>query len=442
VRSGKGCEAMGKRFRRDERGQALILVALAMVVLVAASALAVDVANWYQARHRAQVAADAAALAAANCMAHQGITRTGSPTCTTTTDAATVATDYAAQNGVSIPTSDVSFNSSTVTVTTPNPTPGLFSGLFGIHSVQPTAVAAAKWSAVNTNNCSSSDQNIGACYLMFARDSNCAHNSISITHNGNGTANGGIWSDGSYQLNNTGVARFNTVVYGNGSGCAYNFSGNNNVTYGPGSPQQQPPINSWPRDWTTVITACGGTGNACGASGTPSFCTQSAANFTSLTPAANQVYCAYGTGSLNDPSTWTGQIVVSGKGTFTDSFIAGYVSLVLGPGASSITAALTNSLGSLLIYANGTDVASPIDASCTVSSQCVAEVQKQSKVDMTGDVFVPNGTVNIDSQGNGTLTTFIEAQDIAVNAGGGITGDGPSAGFGGTPLPGADLLVQ
>jgi Flp pilus assembly protein TadG len=423
-----------------ERGQALVLVALSMVVMVGMGALGVDIANWYQARHRAQVAADAAALAAANCMAHEGITRSAStPVCTTTSDAQTVATNYAAINGVSIPLRDVTFNSSTVvSVTTPNQTPSVLSGIFGIHTAQPTGVAAAKWTSVDTNSCSTPDQSNGSCFMMFARDTNCADNAISITHNGNANITGGIWSDGSYQLSNTGNAHFNSVVYGDGSGCGYNFSGNHNVTYGSG-PSPKPPLLTWPRDWSKVITACGGTGNPCGASGTPSFCTQSAANFT-LAPPGNQVYCAYGTGTLSDPSTWNGQINVTGNGAVTASFIAGYVSLNLGPGASSVTAALTSTLGSLLIYANGGDSSSPI--SCTVSAKCAAEVQKQSNVSFTGDVFVPNGTADIDSQGNGMLTTFIEAQDIAVIAGGGITGDGPSAGFGGTPLPGTDVLVQ
>jgi hypothetical protein len=61
---------------------------------------------------------------------------------------------------------------------------------------------------------------------------------------------------------------------------------------------------------------------------------------------------------------------------------------------------------------------------------------------VSGDIFVPNGTINVATQGSGTLTTFIEAQDIGVQGGGGLTGNGPGGGTGGTPLPGADSLVQ
>jgi hypothetical protein len=61
---------------------------------------------------------------------------------------------------------------------------------------------------------------------------------------------------------------------------------------------------------------------------------------------------------------------------------------------------------------------------------------------VSGDVFVPNGTANVANQGNGVWTTFVQAQDIALNAGGGFTGDGPGGGPGSSPLPGADLLIQ
>ena len=210
---------MRKRIQRDERGQALILVVLAMVVLVAMAALAVDVANWYQARHRAQVSADAAALAAANCMVYQGLTRSGIPECTTTSDAATVATNFAAKNGVSIPLSDVSFSSTVVTVTAPNPTPGFFSGLFGIHQTQPTAVAAATWWQGTSNTCTASAMAAGECYLMFARDTNCSHHAINVGNNGNVNISGGIWSNSG--LDTSGAdnnSHWGHAVYGNGSG--------------------------------------------------------------------------------------------------------------------------------------------------------------------------------------------------------------------------------
>jgi len=59
---------------RHEGGQSLVIVILAMTLIVAIAALAIDVSQWYATRHQAQVAADAAALAGANCMADGGTT--------------------------------------------------------------------------------------------------------------------------------------------------------------------------------------------------------------------------------------------------------------------------------------------------------------------------------------------------------------------------------
>ena len=53
------------RLRRDERGQAIILVALAMTVLLGFAALALDVGSWFHAQRQLQGSVDAGALAAA-----------------------------------------------------------------------------------------------------------------------------------------------------------------------------------------------------------------------------------------------------------------------------------------------------------------------------------------------------------------------------------------
>jgi hypothetical protein len=430
-----------------ESGQALVLVALAMTVMVGMGAIAIDIANWYQAHHRAQVVADAAALAAANCMVNQGITRTGSPECITTTDAANVATHYAATNGVSIPVSDVSFNSSTVTVTTPNPQPPLFGGLFGLSGSAVKAVAAATWTANVSNNCTTSEQAAGGCYFLFARDSNCSHYGVTVANNGNVAVKGGIWSNSGIDTSGAdNNSQWGHVKYGNGTGCAWK-QGKHNPQFASG-PSPTAPINSWPRDYTTVIGCGGSFSYACtGPMGTPSFCTQANANFTSLdlTVAgnANQVFCAYGTGTPGDPTTWNGTITVpstSGSYSFTDSFLGGYVSVGL-HSSGTLTAQLNTSLGGLLIYANGTDSSSTL--TCPVTSPCSAVIQNTGgSTNITGDVFVPNGTANAASQGTGTFSSFIEAQDVGLLAGGGMQGDGPGGGPGGTPLPGADTLTQ
>jgi len=60
--------------RRGERGQTIILVAVALVSLLAMAALAIDVVTLYVARSETQRAADAAALAGAKGLADSGVT--------------------------------------------------------------------------------------------------------------------------------------------------------------------------------------------------------------------------------------------------------------------------------------------------------------------------------------------------------------------------------
>jgi hypothetical protein len=56
---------------------------------------------------------------------------------------------------------------------------------------------------------------------------------------------------------------------------------------------------------------------------------------------------------------------------------------------------------------------------------------------LLGDMFAPNGTVNL---GGGTDTTFVEAQKVSAS-GGGLTGDGPTD-TGTTSLTGSVALLQ
>ena len=61
-----------RRLIRDESGQSLVVVVSAMSVLVGVAAFGLDAASWMVKHHQAQVAADAAAMAAAHCLADPG----------------------------------------------------------------------------------------------------------------------------------------------------------------------------------------------------------------------------------------------------------------------------------------------------------------------------------------------------------------------------------
>lgn len=69
---------MIKRWVRDESGQSLLVIVISMSLIVGLAAFAIDAANWFVARHQAQVSADAAVLAGANCMADGGTATMGS----------------------------------------------------------------------------------------------------------------------------------------------------------------------------------------------------------------------------------------------------------------------------------------------------------------------------------------------------------------------------
>lgn len=122
-------------YRSSQRGQVLILVALAIFVLVGAVALAVDGGNLYAERRKMQNAADAGALAGANDICFNN----GTPT--TAQQAANL---YASYNGAE--SSDATVDDLTVTVVVTEVVPTFFAGAIGFREVPVTARAAARCS--------------------------------------------------------------------------------------------------------------------------------------------------------------------------------------------------------------------------------------------------------------------------------------------------------
>ena len=121
--------------RRSERGQAMVLTLVFLTVLLAMSAAVIDVGAWYRAHRAVQATADASALAAVTSLPES------------TSQASTLALDYAGRNGAGVTGGDVVFSTTQVTndtvqVTARRTVQGLFASLFGIGSV--TARAHAK----------------------------------------------------------------------------------------------------------------------------------------------------------------------------------------------------------------------------------------------------------------------------------------------------------
>jgi hypothetical protein len=110
---------------------------LFLFVLVGGLAVSIDVGAWYRQSRQAQVAADAAALSAAQALP------------TDPGQALALAQSYATDNGGGVDASDVTFSTAflpndTVTVKATQTAPGFFSKLFGIDHVTVHAQASAR----------------------------------------------------------------------------------------------------------------------------------------------------------------------------------------------------------------------------------------------------------------------------------------------------------
>ena len=127
--------------RRSERGQAMVLTLVFLTVLLAMSAAVIDVGAWYRAHRAVQATADASALAAVTSLPED------------TSEATTLALDYAGRNGAGVTGGDVVFSTTlvqndTVQVTARRTVQGLFASLFGIGSVTARAHAKAQSSVL------------------------------------------------------------------------------------------------------------------------------------------------------------------------------------------------------------------------------------------------------------------------------------------------------
>ncbi|HEX6699971.1 MAG TPA: pilus assembly protein TadG-related protein [Gaiellaceae bacterium] len=123
--------------RRNESGQALVLMCVFLLSLVGLAALVLDVGSWYRAKRQLQSTADAAALAGAQSLPDNPGNASG------------LAASYANKNTPDLATSDYSISSNIVpndriTVRITRPSPGFFAKLFGIDSVDVGARATAQ----------------------------------------------------------------------------------------------------------------------------------------------------------------------------------------------------------------------------------------------------------------------------------------------------------
>lgn len=426
---------------RSDSGQSLIIIVVAMFVVMMIAAVAIDLSSWYQKHHQQQVAADAGALAAANCLANQSSDNAGGNTCTSatdTTDAGGVATSIANTNQAK--TATASYSSTTsgsvsavkdVTVTTSAPDSSFFSRILGLSSTA-TAVAVA---SVRPNSKGCGTTGVG-CLMFYAASNSCSSAAITF-QTGNSTAlNGGILANGPIDDSKGNGGNFNGYIsYGAGATCNTNTSLKGNATFAHNPTQQVIDYGSsstpnWPIDYATYFPACSGTGssptNCSTTTGSPNYCTFVSASISqsaAWTTSSNGVYCAVGTGAgvnPKDPSTWNG--VVAGGTSGSVTMIGGTVRYQGGS-----LAAYSNNL---LAYATST-------AACSATYPAFDATGGNTV--WTGDVFAPNGCAAV-SGGNVTFTGFIESQTISYT-GGASSGDGPTYGGGSGNFLGSDSLT-
>jgi hypothetical protein len=111
--------------RRNERGQAIVLMTLSLLVIMGMAILVLDVGNWYHTKRRLQGTADAAALAGAQKLPGDQ------------SGAKTMALDYANKNGGDVLAEDITvgtsvFANDTISVRARKTDPGFFSSVIGI----------------------------------------------------------------------------------------------------------------------------------------------------------------------------------------------------------------------------------------------------------------------------------------------------------------------
>lgn len=456
--------ALLRKLVGDESGQSLVVVISSMTVLLGVAAFGIDAATWMAKHHRAQLVADAAALAAAQCLANPGQpetmvlhgVQTSVPACTSssdTADAQTVAIDYAAANGFTITASNVNVANNEVTVNASATSPGFLSNVAGIKSTSQSANAGASWTSTSSV---CSDPSGGSCDFMFAEDSNCqnSNDGISITANGNTSVAGNIQSNSNLTTSTNGNISLGFGIYGpnNSYSCQ---STNNWVGHNPWSspPTQGTADIPFPIDYSVDFPACGGSSQLpCQSNGYPSFCTNSGPNITLTgttngdTTITNNIYCASGTGSPSNPSTWNGTITIamSGKNVLYDTFVGGSISFT-GTGSDVL-----NSCGYALAgftAGNCGAVPSPLTTNypifyATGTGANALNVTVSGGQVFNGDMFVPNGTATLSMNGNKTLTCFIEANDISASMSGNFQGDGPTVDNTGSSANGNVQLVQ
>ena len=214
--------SMVRAIARDDRGQALVLMTIAMTAFLGMAALTIDIGATLQERRQLQNAVDAATLAAVSAV----------PADPAQADA--LARFYLAANGVDVNDPAVTYqfqspyngDASLVRVEVSRSSTTFFAGVLGINQLTPAAGAVAERVAA------------GAGRALFAIGTSCGGDAgIKI----NGSVNnvvGGVHSNSDIQVSGSN----NTITGGTTHVCGFqNGGGGNSYTPAPGPGVVEPP---------------------------------------------------------------------------------------------------------------------------------------------------------------------------------------------------------
>lgn len=314
-------------------GQALVMAVLGMFALLVISSYVIDVGLWNAKRAQAQSAADAAALAASDCLA--------SNSCSTTYT--NVATTIARQDAGSSATVNVTTTGNTVSVGVTNTTQSAFSAVAGVSAPRVASSAAAVHStpASAASGCATAMIGKSDCLALFAGDT-CATDGGNQAWGiwldlGNSDFKGTILSDADVFANAPTWQSNSPIYYGaTSAGCAttnhslYNvtYDGTNGTTAGAvDTPQQLSSYIPYPEDWSapsqvgSYIAPSNSTVNettpTC--TYTPTSLPSSSSTTLSITASGTEIYIS-GSGTL-PPGTYctSGEIYIACSSVITNS---------------------------------------------------------------------------------------------------------------------------
>ena len=413
--------ALGGRLRRRgaaEDGVVLVIVAVLMTAIMASGAYTIDLGSARQAQERAQVAADAGALAAAG---------------DASTNAGGEAADATSVAQLNDPGAAVTFSGSGKVAQVG--VSGSSAGVVGGRKSIPVSASASATSSGGENSAA-----------VFGYDSNCSDTGVDIENNGSYTS-GGVsypsYIDGSIDSNSDLIVKGNAtttsstgstsssggkfyfanaspltigsgstaetvpafsdaLTYGYGSGCTVTSTGNSPTN--PSATQRSSAITKWPDDYTAVGTTSpynlSPTGNHSG-------CT--------YYYNGNQTFDGSNSGSLNDSGVycWNGQVTFQNYTDFNSD--------------SGITIVAQG-----IVVSNVTNINAPPDINNDLLFDCVGGSSYTCSLNGNlfsgGTIFAPNNLLTISSTKDLTIDGYLEANQVKITANAGLqlVGNGPA----------------